>query len=305
MKNCIKLLLLILSIICIGVSNVKATTTLDCNQTLKYNSINSQVKILQLELNSTMKCNLNIDGIFGIKTKACVIQFQQKYNLGQDGIVGKNTCTKLNKVYKKVQKKNYVVITADELNVRKNAGTAYSISGTVKRGNVFRIYGKKRVNNTIWYKIKVTQNKKSYYGYVSSEYAKKNAILLNIAKQKLTFYKAGKIIMDVPVVTGMIGNHDTPTGHYILKVQNKINGTTLTGNNDDGSRYNAYVNYWMPFIPDRGIGIHDASWRSINEFNSETYKNNGSHGCVNMKTEDAKQLYQNTNKDIDVVVISS
>ncbi len=303
MKNIIKKLFLIITVTTIGMSKVHATTTIDCNQTLKYNSINEQVKILQTELNTTTKCNLDVDGIFGTKTKSCVTQFQKKYDLEQDGIVGSNTCTKLNTAYKKELRKNYVVITAEELNVRKNAGTNYAIKGTVKRGNVFRIYNKKKVGNTTWYKIKVNQNHNPYYGYVSGEYAKKNAILLNITTQKLTYYKKGKVLMDVPVITGVLGKHDTPTGHYSLKVQNKINGTTLTGNNDDGSRYNAYVNYWMPFIPERGIGFHDASWRSTNEFNSETYQYNGSHGCVNMKTEDAKKLYENTTKDTDVIVI--
>ena len=70
--------------------------------------------------------------------------------------------------------------------------------------------------------------------------------------------------------------------------------------NDDGSRYNAYVNYWMPF--NGGVGFHDATWRSLGEFNKTTYVNNGSHGCVNMKKEDAQVLYTNTKVNTAVKV---
>ena len=51
----------------------------------------------------------------------------------------------------------------------------------------------------------------------------------------------------------------------------------------------ARVGYWMPF--NGGIGFHDASWRS--EFGGTIYKTNGSHGCVNLPKEAAKQIFLN------------
>ncbi|MEA4825782.1 MAG: peptidoglycan-binding domain-containing protein, partial [Clostridium sp.] len=43
--------------------------------------------------------DLKIDGKFGDKTKAAVVDFQKKNKLSQDGIVGTNTWTALNTVY--------------------------------------------------------------------------------------------------------------------------------------------------------------------------------------------------------------
>ncbi len=36
-------------------------------------------------------------------------------------------------------------------------------------------------------------------------------------------------------------------------------------------------------------GIHDASWRR--KFGGDIYKHNGSHGCVNIPSDQAAQLY--------------
>ena len=51
---------------------------LNCNNSLQYGSTGKQVEILQEELNKTMNCNLNIDGIIGPKTNKCILQFQTK-----------------------------------------------------------------------------------------------------------------------------------------------------------------------------------------------------------------------------------
>ena len=43
----------------------------------------------------------------------------------------------------------------------------------------------------------------------------------------------------------------------------------------------------MPY--NRGEGLHDATWRQ--EFGGEIYKNNGSHGCINMPLDIAEKVY--------------
>ena len=56
----------------------------------------------------------------------------------------------------------------------------------------------------------------------------------------------------------------------------------------------------MPFIGG-SYGFHDADWRSASQLtNKNTYLTNGSHGCVNMFTEDAKYLYKNIYKGLSV-----
>lgn len=86
--------------------------------------------------------------------------------------------------------------------------------------------------------------------------------------------------------------------------QNGLVVDGIAGNNDDGSKYASYVDYWMPFITSRGIGFHDATWRTSSQFyNINTYLTNGSHGCVNMRSADAKELYNLITSNIYVYVI--
>lgn len=322
-QNFIFLLLILLIIL---MPNLVKAESLDCNVYLMKGDSNNNVKVLQRKLNETMSCDLKVDGKFGSLTYKCVVNFQKKYNLSQDGIVGPKSCKKLNSITStetsnqknistsnstqntttnnstssSIKTSNKLVVTGTKVNIRQGASTNDKIIDQVKLGDVLTITGSKETRRTTWYKV--TVNGKT--GYISGMYAKKDCILLDISNQLLTYYKNGAIYMEANVVTGKKNVHNTPTGHYTLKVNNKEKARTLRGTNDDGSKYASYVDYWMPFITSRGIGFHDASWRDNEEFNKETYTYNGSHGCVNMKKEDAKKLYESTITDTDVVVIS-
>lgn len=106
---------------------------------------------------------------------------------------------------------------------------------------------------------------------------------INITKQYLWFYKAGKLITKGAIVTGNPNKgNSTEVGFYMLNYKEK--GSTLRGHN-----YEAEVTYWMPF--NGNIGIHDASWRY--SFGREIYKRNGTHGCVNTPYYLAKKIYDN------------
>ena len=54
----------------------------------------------------------------------------------------------------------------------------------------------------------------------------------------------------------------------------------------------------MPF--DGGIGLHDATWRK--RFGGEIYKTSGSHGCVNLPYNAAKQIYEFAYSGMPVIV---
>ena len=56
----------------------------------------------------------------------------------------------------------------------------------------------------------------------------------------------------------------------------------------------------MPFVVDRGIGFHDATWRSA--FGGNIYEYSGSHGCVNLPPNAAKSLYGKITSDVYVCV---
>ena len=116
-------------------------------------------------------------------------------------------------------------------------------------------------------------------------------IEINLQKQKLWFYKNGKIIIETNCVTGTKGKHDTPTGVYCLTY--KTLDATLSG-----PGYSSKVTYWMPFNKD--IGLHDASWRD--NFGGSIYEKNGSHGCVNLPKDAAEFIYENIEDDTPIIL---
>ncbi len=68
-------------------------------------------------------------------------------------------------------------------------------------------------------------------------------------------------------------------------LNNKVRDTVLRGSNRDGSKYASRYCIGCHFY--KGFGMHDANWR--NKFGGEIYKNNGSHGCVNLQLMRQKQ----------------
>ena len=114
---------------------------------------------------------------------------------------------------------------------------------------------------------------------------------VDMANQHVWFYKDGKLIVDGPTVTGNVSaGHTTPEGIFSLKY--KTVNTVLRG-----PGYAAPVSYWMPF--NGGIGLHDASWR--NTFGGNIYKTNGSHGCINLQYNVAKEIYNNIQAGVPVI----
>ena len=110
--------------------------------------------------------------------------------------------------------------------------------------------------------------------------------------QHLWLYKDGQLVMDSNVVTGNKGTTDTPTGVYSIFYMSK-------GIDFDGGLSSVR---WAKFTA-RGHGLHDATWRPASDFESaETYKGNGSHGCVNLPLEFAKELYEELEIGTIVVV---
>ena len=252
-------------------------------------------------LNKTTHCNLGVDGDFGNKTEWCVKKYQFEHNLGVDGKVGPATRNSLNSNAPIVKKAEFITITASStLNVRADATTSSSKLGTVNAKEVYQIIAtKKNSSGDIWYKIEYQTNK---FGYISGNYTAKakDFVLLDISEQNLKLYRNGEVILNVPVVTGNKSKGwDTPTGKYSIGYTNDY---IKNGGRVHLSKYDAYVDYWMSFKG--SYGFHDADWRSSSQLtNKEWYLNNGSHGCVNMFTADAKFLYQNIYSGLAVTVV--
>ena len=136
------------------------------------NISSTSTKEIQKMLNKVGGYGLTVDGDYGPKTTAAIIDFQKKNGLTQDGIVGNNTITALKKKYNgssSTIKKGKVSVNTT-LNVRKGAGTKYSRIGSLTNGTIVEI--QKTVtgsDGSKWYYIKYNSSK---YGYVKASYIK-------------------------------------------------------------------------------------------------------------------------------------
>ena len=123
---------------------------------------------------------------------------------------------------------------------------------------------------------------------------------INITKQHLWFVKDGSVVLESDFVSGKESDPTrlTPSGTYYI--YNKERNRVLRGTKQpDGKyEYESPVSYWMPF--NKGIGLHDASWRST--FGRDIYINSGSHGCINLPTGFAGSLYSQIYVNLPVVV---
>lgn len=120
-------------------------------------------------------------------------------------------------------------------------------------------------------------------------------IEINLKKQRMQFYVNNKLYVDTPVVTGMDnGYNNTPKGAY--KIFERKSPATLYG--DD---YVTPVKYWLAFTYS-GCGIHDATWRPASDYVVDTYKYNGSHGCVNTPYNEVKKIYDKARVGMYVVL---
>jgi len=118
----------------------------------------------------------------------------------------------------------------------------------------------------------------------TSDQASKH-IYVDLDKQTLYAFEGDQLFLQTLVSTGLWGR--TPPGEYHIWV--KIRATRMSG----GSGADAYDLPNVPFnmfiynnkvSKDRGYALHGAYWH--NNFGHEM-----SHGCVNLRSVDAEQLY--------------
>lgn len=117
--------------------------------------------------------------------------------------------------------------------------------------------------------------------------SKNKRIDVDLTSQKLYAYEGNKKVYSFLVSTGKWG--PTPTGEF--KIWTKLTSTLMTGGSKALGTY-----YYLPNVPYtmyfynnnvpkyKGYGIHGAYWH--NNFGHPM-----SHGCINMKSEEAKVLF--------------
>ncbi len=124
----------------------------------------------------------------------------------------------------------------------------------------------------------------------------KTYIEVDLARQKLWYYKDGALQLETNVVTGNpTKGNGTPTGTD--RIWSRERDRYLTG-----ETYRSRVSYWAP-INWSGVGLHDASWRS--SFGGNIYKSSGSHGCINIPVPVMKNLFPQTFAGMPVIVYNS
>lgn len=106
---------------------------------------------------------------------------------------------------------------------------------------------------------------------------------LSLERQHLWLYVDGVCVVDTPVTTGMdVPERATPTGlFYVMEI---LHDHTMYG-----SYGSAFVEYFIR-VTSFGVGIHDASWRSV--YGEDEYIANGSHGCINTPFDAEKQIVE-------------
>lgn len=131
--------------------------------------------------------------------------------------------------------------------------------------------------------IAVAEEPKAVLGESSSN----KHIYIDLTNQKLIAKEGDRTVYEFLVSTGKWGR--TPTGEFVTWI--KLRATRMEGGNPAiGTYYNLpnvpYTMYfWGSGIPKwRGYGIHGAYWH--NNFGHPM-----SHGCINMRPEEAKLLY--------------
>ena len=169
-------------------------------------------------------------------------------------------------------------------------GTSFTTRFSALDKYYFRVYPIYKTNS-----ITITGTTDTKLVNVSSEMygqATPNTYVeIDIPKQKMWFYKNGKLLVETPVVTGTRNSMDTPKGYF--SVYSRARNTYLTG-----PGYSSFVEYWMAFSG--GCGIHDASWRST--FGGNIYTYDGSHGCVNTPTAAVAKIYNNSAIGTPVII---
>ena len=119
-----------------------------------------------------------------------------------------------------------------------------------------------------------------------------------IEKQEMWCYHDGVLVVDTPVVTGNDSTgQNTPSGK-VWGIDLKEKDATFRANG------NVKVKYWLPFFA--SCGIHDASWRTDFDFsNKDTWKYNGSDGCVNTPEAAAATIFDIMDTGFPVIVYYS
>ena len=136
-------------------------------------------------------------------------------------------------------------------------------------------------------------------------------LMVSMAEQAMRFYKDGKLIRAFYVTTGRV---ERPALPGVWTVQDRKSPDKFKSTDPPGSPY------WYPDTPIQyailyhwgGFFVHDAWWRvnfgpgtqfpHYDVGGDESFAGNGSHGCVNLQSNDAAWVYANTDWNTQIAM---
>lgn len=205
--------------------------------------------------------------------------YQVKYN-NQIGYISKKYATRVIGYQTDSLMENMVYV-----NESTPLRDVYSNEETIKipAGEVCEVYDEDDTNYLV--------NHKGNYGLISKDNVtvlENTFVVIDISTQTLKLYVNNELILETFVVTG---KDSTPTYCGFFRIREKEEDVYWP-------EFKVKVDYWMPF--NRGEGMHDASWRK--KFGSDLYKEEGSHGCVNIPKKHITTIYDNVEVGTPVLV---
>lgn len=138
------------------IGNGSGATTVSTSSDIQLGDVGDNVKNIQKKLNWLINAHLDEDGEFGELTYNAVIEFQKKYNLEVDGVVGVKTLKKINQL---VKERNDAKQNASSKPTSANSNSAKPTSTTtIPRINKQKSDGTYTVNKTVQYVGKSIDN---------------------------------------------------------------------------------------------------------------------------------------------------
>lgn len=109
-------------------------------------------------------------------------------------------------------------------------------------------------------------------------------IEVDLTAQHIWFYNNGQLAFETDqVVSGLPTDESRITPEGIYEVLDKESPALMSGDGYTNVRAEYFIR-----VSYEGIGFHDLSRRA---YGGEIYKTDGSHGCLNMKLAEVKELY--------------
>lgn len=193
------------------------------------------------------------------------------------------------------------------VNMRSGAGTEYPIVNRLRNGVVLKTSGGIVVDGMTWYKILFSEELhfpervKSDLYVAGTEYVKfftedideytnkvststTKYIVVDLSKEILYAYDGDVLYMDEPISTGL-NSTPTPRGTFFIykKTPSRYMQGPIKGFSDQ--YFDLPGVPWDLYFTKGGDVIHGAYWH--NKFGQPW-----SHGCVNLRVEQAKRLYE-------------